>query len=185
MTSLPFPVKLFELDGSLQPATELPCIVCGIGDRWKFAIPPRPVAMTGSLPPRRFKAMTMIGPISALWPSDGNYPATAPFADTSINGIAFTGRRSPTRDGCLTHNRHSLPDGTRLDTCTRVAHITPYRALTALHIRTDSSTRSTYSTAPTPSATLLRSLPEFVSAFTWDRLLPAYEDVLVRALHDR
>lgn len=42
ITSLAFPVKVFELDGSLLPATEIPCLVCGTGDRWKFAIPPRP-----------------------------------------------------------------------------------------------------------------------------------------------
>lgn len=78
ISGLSFPVKVFELDASLQPATEVPCLVCGAGDRWKFAIPPRPVGASGPLPPRRFKVMTTISQVSLLWPSDGRFPAAPP-----------------------------------------------------------------------------------------------------------
>jgi len=169
LTSLAFPVKVFELDGSLHPATEVPCIVCGVGDRWKFAIPPRPVGTSGALPPRRFKVMTMIGQVAELWPSDSNFPATPPFADAGLNGIAFTGRVSPAVDGCTSHNIRTLPDGTRLDTCTRVAHITPYRALKAVHLRTTAGTMSTYATAPTSTGTPTLAATSLTPLLLWDR----------------
>ena len=169
ISGLSFPVKVFELDGGLRPATEVPCTVCGNGDRWKFALPPRPVSAGAALPPRRFKVMTMIGPVSVLWPSDGNFPAVAPFSDTALNGIPFTGRISPGSDGCTAHSIRTLPDGTRLDTCTRVAHITPYRALTAIHLRTLASMSSTYATAPTSMAMPSNVFSRNESPFVWDR----------------
>jgi hypothetical protein len=168
ITSLAFPVKVFELDGSLAPATEIPCLVCGLGDRWKFAIPPRPVG--SALPPRRFKVMTMIGQVSVLWPSDGNFSAIAPFADTSLNGIAFTGRIGATTEGCTNHSIHTLPDGTRLDTCTRVARITPYRALTALHLRMPGFINSTYTTAPASTTATTNPVFRSTSNIAWDRV---------------
>jgi hypothetical protein len=169
ISGLSFPVKVFELDGSLHPATEVPCLVCGNGDRWKFAIPPRSVDVSGPLPPRRFKVMTMISQVSLLWPSDGNFPATAPFVDTALNGQPFTGRISPRSDGCTSHNIHTLPDGTSLDTCTRVSHITPYRALTRVRLNTDQRVKSTYATAPTSASSPANAtLPQAIQGFNWD-----------------
>jgi hypothetical protein len=171
ISGLSFPVKVFELDGSLHPAIEVPCLVCGGdgGDRWKFAIPPRPVDASGSLPPRRFKVMTMISQVSLLWPSDSNFPATAPFVDTSLNNQPFTGRLSPTSDGCTSHNIRTLPDGTRLDTCTRVSHITPYRALTQVRLNTLDRFQSTYATAPTSASTPENATqPQQSQSFNWD-----------------
>lgn len=168
ISGLSFPVRVFELDGSLHPATEVPCVAGG-GDRWKFAIPPRPVDASGPLPPRRFKVMTMISQVSLLWPSDSNFPATAPFVDTTLNGRPFTGRISPTSTGCTSHNVHTLPDGTRLDTCTRVSHITPYRVLTSVHLQTGSQLRSTYATAPTPTSTpAIATITGVVDPFPWN-----------------
>jgi hypothetical protein len=173
ITSLAFPVKVFELNGSLEPANEVPCLVCGVGDRWKFAIPPRPVGT--ALPPRRFKVMTMIGQVSVLWPSDGNFPAIAPFVDTALGGIAFTGRIGATTEGCTSHSIHTLPDGTRLDTCTRVVRITPYRALTEIRIHTADFMRSTYATASTPTSTSVSILPRtLIGGFSWIRTEGAF-----------
>jgi hypothetical protein len=112
--------------------------------------------------------MTMIGQISVLWPSDDNFPAAAPFADTALNGIAFTGRTSPAREGCTAHSIRTLADGTRLDTCTRVARITPYRALKELHLRTEGTISSTDATAPTPATTPANSFEKSALALTWD-----------------
>ena len=77
VTTLHFPVKLFELVGGV-PATEIPCLApCpSSGTVFRFAIPPRP---SGGQPARAFRVMTMIGQVSGLWPR-----ATPPFEDTAI-----------------------------------------------------------------------------------------------------
>jgi hypothetical protein len=169
INGLSFPVKVFELDASLQPATEVPCLMCGAGDHWKFAIPPRSVDTSGTPHPRRFKVMTLISQISLLWPSDGNFPATPPFSDTSLNGIAFTGRVGAAVDACSAHSIHTLPDGTRIDTCTRITRVTPYRALKATHLRIGGPVSSRYATAPTPMVTPANPLSAAIpSDFTWD-----------------
>jgi hypothetical protein len=147
-----FPARVFELDATLAPATEVPCLVCGVDNHWKFAIPPRAASASAMVPPRRFKVMTMIGRVALLWPSDGIFPASPPFRDTALGGISFTGLVSPASEGCVSHNLHMLPDGTTLDTCTRVATITPYRALTEVLLHIPSQVASMYATAPTPVA---------------------------------
>jgi len=167
ITSLGFPVKVFELDGSGQPATEVPCLVCGIADQWKFAIPPRPGSASGPLPARRFKAMTMIGQVSALWPSDASFPASPPFVDAALTStVNITGRISPTSTGCTAHTIRILPNGTELDKCTQVTSITPYRALTQVSINTD-PVKATYATAPTSSSTPANVVGNKIPELSW------------------
>lgn len=171
LTSLSFPVRVFELDGNLAPASEVPCLVCGLGDHWKFAIPPRAGNTSASIAPRRFKVMTMIGQVSALWPSDGNFPAAPPFVDTTLNRISFTGTRGGSSTGYTVHNTHTLPNGTVLDTCIREATIAPYRALTAVHLRIPGAIMSDYATAPTQlgvPVTLIHS--QSFGNTLWDRV---------------
>jgi hypothetical protein len=109
----------------------------------------------------------MISQVSLLWPSDGNFPAAPPFSDTRLNGIAFTGRVSPATDGCTSHSIRTLPDGTRLDTCTRVAHTTPYRALTEVRLRIPGLVNSKYTTAPTPTAVPANPVRGSTSDIVW------------------
>jgi len=162
--NLQFPVKVFELDSNLHPATEIPCVVCGIGDRWKFAIPPR--AVNGSA--RRFKVMTMIGQVQQLWPSDASFLTSPPFQDTTVNGIKITGRVSATNVGCTTHSTHTV-GGVILDTCTRLTTIVPYRALTAVHLRIEGILTSTYATAATASTTSAQNTSGQMGPAVWDR----------------
>jgi len=169
ITSLGFPVKVFELDGSLRPAVEVPCLVCGASDHWKFAIPPRPVDPSGPLPPRRFKVMTMIGQVSALWPSDATVPTAPPFFDTSLSGIAFTGRIGATSTGCTQHNRHTLPSGTVLDICAKVSSVTSYRVLTQVSLQTLDFIQSAYATAPTPTSNPAPVTLQKLFSFSWTR----------------
>jgi hypothetical protein len=168
-TNVSFPARVFELDSNLAPATEVPCLVCGTNDHWKFALPPRAGSTGGSQPPRRFKLMTMVGQVSGLWPTDSNFPATQPFADTALNGISFTGKRAASNQGCTAHSTRTLPDGTTLDTCTRVSTLTPYRALTAVHLRIAGIVTALYATSATqsvpPSNVVTRQSPDNV---VWD-----------------
>lgn len=160
-----FPVKVFELNPStLQPVTQVPCSVCGVGDQWKFAIPPRQAGVGGPFPPRRFKAMSMIGQVSALWPTDGVQSASAPFADTSVNGVGITGLTTPTSSGC-TRFSTGVPT-----LCVEVTDTTPYRALTSVSLSLPGTTlRSTYGTAPTPdiAPVLVGTQKATPQGFTW------------------
>ncbi|HEX8112182.1 MAG TPA: hypothetical protein VF516_30825 [Kofleriaceae bacterium] len=176
ISGLTFPVKIFEVDGNLAPATEVPCVVCGVNDHWGFVLPSRPGTAEAAAPPRRFRAMTMVSQVSALWPSDSNSPATEPFADTSVKAmvdnmikvVTITGRRDPSSTGCTAHKTHLLPGGIESDTCLRMTTITPYRALTKMHLKTSDETKSSYATAPTPMIVPVGVTSRQVMGFTWE-----------------
>jgi hypothetical protein len=162
-------VKVFELDGNQLPTTELSCQTCGVSGHWKFAIPARPGSASAPSPPRRFKVMTMIGQIAQLWPTDTSFPALPPFRDTALNGVVFTGLSGPAHDQCIQHSTHQLPDGTTIDTCTRVATFTPFRALIRATLTVGGRTTSQYSTAPTQTANPVPVIqfPKSVTDFPW------------------
>ena len=153
-TSLHFPAKVFELVNG-APATELPCLApCPLsGSVFRFAIPPR---ASGGQPARAFRVMTMIGPISALRPRDGNHEAPPPFEDTAItwtngSGVTTTTRLTgivdrsnvPERTGCVRRNASG--------TCTQEGTFVPYRALRTAALTFSDRTITLYETAVTAS----------------------------------
>jgi hypothetical protein len=173
-TELRFPARMFELDATGAPTNEIPCLVCGVPEAgtprllWKFAIPPRSGAG-----PRRFKAMTMLGQTSGLWPQDLAHPASPPFVDTSLGGHHFSGQLGVPSVGCTKILYDDL-DPELPVTCTKTVRVTPYRALQEVHVDfsglsgSTEFTRTSYSTAPmlqlqpTPAAGDL-----FIQGFSW------------------
>lgn len=149
VNTLSFPARVFELDATGTPATEIPCLVCGapeVGTSrlvWKFKIPPRSGAG-----PRRFKAMTMLGQASGLWPRDMAHPASPPFVDASPGGHPVSGQLGVPSVGCTKILYDDL-DPELPVTCIATGSVTPYRALTELHVDFSGFTRSAYGTAPT------------------------------------
>ena len=135
-----FPVKLYELDSAGVPTTETPCLApCSAsGDVFKFAVPPRAVGG----PARRFIAMTMIGRVTNLWPSDASHPALAPFSDSVVAGVRYSGRSQFASSGCWKKSS----DGTR---CLERIVRNQYRALKTASLIFHDETTSTYATAAT------------------------------------
>jgi hypothetical protein len=165
-TTLSFPARVFELDATGAPTTELPCLVCGAPEAgttrllWKFAIPPRSGAGA-----RRFKAMTMMGQASGLWPKDGSHPASPPFVDTSLGGHPFTGAVGVADVGCSSIFRD--PDGTPV-TCLATRRVTPYRALKEVHVDIGGVTITAYRTAPTAQLHAIPAAGELtIQGFSW------------------
>jgi hypothetical protein len=147
VNTLNFPARVFELDATGAPTTELPCLVCGAQEAgtmrlsWKFAIPPRSGAGA-----RRFKIMTMIGQASGLWPQDMAHPVSPPFVDTAFGGHPFTGAVGVSDVGCSTILRAA--DGTP-EICIATRRVTAYRALKEVHV-VGGDMGTSYRTAPTP-----------------------------------
>jgi Bacterial Ig-like domain len=141
-TTLKFPVKLYEINGAGAPSTELPCLApCDAsGSVFKFAIPPRAI---GGLA-RQFLAMTMIGQVSNLWPTDTSWSAAQPFFDDSVNGVRYTGEQHFYSSGC--GPGQFTPD---MSYCNERWQRTQYRALTYAKLDFAGPTRSTYATAAT------------------------------------
>jgi hypothetical protein len=148
-TELRFPARVFELDATGAPTHEIPCLVCGVQEAgtprllWKFAIPPRSDAG-----PRRFKAMTMLGQSSGLWPQDLAHPASPPFVDTSLGGHRFSGQLGVSSVGCTKILYDDL-DPELPVTCIKTGRVTPYRALQEVHVKAGGPTVTRYRTAPT------------------------------------
>lgn len=141
VTSLTFPVKLYELNAAGVPTTEIPCLApCSPGGTvFRFTVPPR---APGGAPARRFVAMTMIGQVSNLWPSDSVKGAAPPFYDTSMGSTRYTGREQFSSTGCVQRNAIGTA-------CIRYIRRAQYRALTYARLDFGSETRSAYATAPT------------------------------------
>jgi hypothetical protein len=142
--TLNFPVKVFELNASGIPTSQVPCIApCApSGTVFRFAIPAR--SATG--PARRFVAMTMIGQVSSLWPQDGVYSEAQPFNDSETAGVRYTGKVKWSDSGCS----RRVTTGGKLR-CTQRTSRTQYRALNYASLTFGSSTLSQYVTAPTAS----------------------------------
>lgn len=139
-TNLVFPAKLYELDAAGAPTAEIPCLApCVSTDEvFKFAVPPR---IPGGAPARRFVVMTMIGQVSALWPSgDGVLQAAPPFSDTSVAGVRYTGRQQFFSTGCLQKNASQTA-------CIRRITRIQYRALTHAALDFIEETETFYATA--------------------------------------
>jgi len=150
-TSLDFPAKVFELVNG-APATELPCLApCPpSGHVFRFAIPPR---SGGGQPARAFRVMTMIGPISALRPRDGNHDAPPPFEDTAITWTNGSGIPTTTRFTGIV-DRNNLPERTGCvryvaGVCRQEGTLVPYRALRTAALTFSDRTETQYETAVT------------------------------------
>jgi hypothetical protein len=138
--------KLYELDGAGVPATEIPCLApCSAsGSVFKFAVPPR----AAGAPARRFVVMTMLGQVTNLWPGDNSYPAAAvaPFSDSSVNGVRYTGKQQWSSSGC------NKTDSTYTRCVERITRI-QYRALTHARLGFSGDTSTSYATAATAQLT--------------------------------
>lgn len=161
------PAKLYELDGAGVPTTEIPCLApCQASDSvFKFAVPPR----AAGAPARKFVVMTMIGQVTTLWPTETNWSAVAPFSDSSVIGVRYTGKHQFSSNGCTKLNL----TGTR---CMERTSRTQYRAL--MHARLDFSdnTLTSYTTTATPeiAPTEFSGLQIRDSSLRWE----TYEGVL-------
>jgi hypothetical protein len=184
-----FRVRVFELNASGAPVTEIPCIgACdpATTTTFKFAIPPR-AAPPGGAPARKYIAMTMIGPVPALWPNGGVAPAppgvSAPFVDEAIAGgmPRITGLVKPFVNLC-TRVEMVGPINNRHPYCKERSEVIPYRALTMLRLYVPTigsdPTLSAYATAPTEGSPPipigeLRSRPVLDRTLT-EGTLPSY-----------
>jgi hypothetical protein len=164
--TLTFPAKLYETDTAGTPIAEIPCLApCSPSDTvFKFAVPPRGAS---GAPARRFKVMTMIGPVSALWPSDGTWPASPPFSDDSINGVRYTGREQFQSTGCSLRNSSQTA-------CIRETTRIQYRALTLVGLDFANDTSSSYATAATAQLAPKQAIPPFsrTSTISWSTSEP-------------
>lgn len=135
-----FPVRLYELDAAGAPMIEVPCLApCSPGGGvFRFAVPPR---IAGG-PARRFVAMTMVGQVVNLWPSDGASQASAPFSDTVVNGVRYTGKTQFNSSGC---SKLTSTERRCIERITRIQ----YRALRSASLRFGSFTEVIHATAPT------------------------------------
>jgi hypothetical protein len=163
LNTLTFPVKLFELNASGVPTTQIPCLApcTPTGTVFTFAVPPR--STTGAA--RRFVVMTMIGQVTALWPSDAAWPETQPFSDSTIANVRYTGKVKFSSTGCS----RTVPLGGILR-CTQRTSRTQYRALTYAALSFASDTVSTYATSPTPDIPPRQAAPpaKRLSSVGWD-----------------
>jgi len=159
--SVDVPAKLYELNGAGVPAIEIPCLApCDVhGSVFKFAVPPR----AAGAPARRFVVMTMIGQVTTLWPSDGNQQAVAPFTDSSVAGVRYTGRLQFSNSGC------TLLNVTR-QRCVERTTKTQYRVLTYAKLNFSNNTLTSYATAATPQiAPMETTLPQTrLSSLGWE-----------------
>jgi hypothetical protein len=157
------PAKLYEVDGAGVPTTEIPCLApCSAGDSvFRFAVPPR---VAGG-PARSFVIMTMIGQVTTLWPKDGNQPAVAPFFDSSVNGVRYTGKQQFSSSGCTKLN----PSLTK---CVERTSRTQYRALIRARLELSNHAITSYSTAVTLQITPIEAtLPKTRDqALGWETL---------------
>jgi hypothetical protein len=151
-TTLHFPAKVFEVMNGV-PAGEIPCIApCPPeGSVFTFAIPPR---ATGGQPARVFRVMTMIGQVSALWPSDSTSPASAPFADEELTWSNPNGTMPTTTRFTGIVDRTVVPERTgcvlgMAPSCQRQGTKVPFRALRFATLTFASATESQYATAAT------------------------------------
>lgn len=151
--TLAFPAKLYELNASGVPTTEIPCLgACSPSDSaFMFAVPAR--SATGIA--RRFVVMTMVGEVTNLWPTDGTYAASPSFFDTSINSVRYTGKQQFSSTGCT----HTIFLG-GLMYCNERTRRTQYRALTFAKLQFASQTTTDYATAPTPTIAPLTAAPQ-------------------------
>jgi hypothetical protein len=155
-----FPVKVFELVNGV-PTTEVPCIApCpASATAFQFAIPSRPV---GGQPARRFVAMTMVGPVAQLRPTDAASSRPPPYQDTSytytaINGTLTTKRFTgvlpalETVTGCTSQEVTPDPADPEQDlyTCKVNTTYRRMRKLTVAGLEFTSDIKSSYATAPT------------------------------------
>ena len=140
--TLTFPAKLYELDSAGAPTAEIPCLApCRADDSvFTFAVPPRAAGAAA----RRFVVMTMVGQVTNLWPSDSYSGAAAPFFDTSVSGVRYTGKSQFNSSGCT---RYSVTQtSTR---CVERTQRIQYRALSYAKLDFATATTSTYATAAT------------------------------------
>jgi hypothetical protein len=164
---LVWPVRVYEVDGNGVPTTAIACIgsCLDTDSTFLFAIPPRSTSLGNASPPRHFLAMSMVGPIVALAPSDGVHSASPPFIDTTVSGVAITGLKPASVRGCT---QTQLISGTLY--CRQYTTYAPYRALKDLTFKIASGfVISSYATSPT-AAIAPRSLATDLGTsdhFTW------------------
>lgn len=151
--TLLFPVKVYEVGGNGAIGGQVTCLgPCSPSQTtFTFAIPPR--AAGGAA--RRFVAMTMIQQVTGLWPSDGTRPATAPFSDTSINGVRYTGQQQFSSTGCTSS---AFVQGIMY--CKQRTTRVQYRALTNVSLAINSDMYSDYATAATPDLSPMPAAPQ-------------------------
>lgn len=155
-----FPVKVFELVNGV-PTTEVPCIApcSAAGTTFQFAIPPRPV---GGHPARQFVAMTMVGAVTQLRPTDAVSPRPPPYQDTSYTftnrfGAVTTKRLTgvlpalETVTGCTEQTVAPDPSDPEQDlyTCKVNTTYRRMRMLTVAGLEFTSGIQSAYATAST------------------------------------
>ncbi len=160
---LKFPVRVFQVDNNTGAlGAEIPCLTpCTDADpSFRFALPPR--SSFGSSPPKRFLVMTMVGQVQQLWPSDATHPDSAPYVDTTLDGIRITGKISAGYKGCS----NTFQVGTTWR-CDQQQTVTPYRLLTEVKFVANDVTSSSYATAPTATLLPIQGATGQAPLFTW------------------
>jgi len=98
--------------------------------------------------------MTMVGQVTPLWPADSYSGATAPFFDTSVSGVRYTGKSQFNSSGCT---RFSVTQtSTR---CVERTQRIQYRALSYASLDFSTQTWSTYATSATALVAPIEATP--------------------------
>ena len=144
VTGLLYPVRVYQLDTSGVPTTQIGCIgsCLDTDTTFVFQIPPRPAGSA----PLRFLVMSMVGQIAALQPIDSTHGADGAFSDFTINGVHVSGINGAFISGCSSFDRFLH--------CRQETDYHAYRALTSITLSLSGSIlTNTYGTSITTAPT--------------------------------